>query len=122
MRRTCTVAVALACFALVAASSSGGADDREFNALVKRVSKLEKGSADLKKAVASLEKALSNVGKDATTANKELNAVVARSDARTHLRWAEALLAEWFDEYHRRDGHSRYHRDQVSRHTCGGPK
>ncbi len=110
MRRTCTVVTALACLALVAASSSGGADDREFNALARRVSKLEKRSADLKKAVASLEKALSNVGKDATTANKRLNAVASRSDART------LLLAEWFDEYHRRDGHSRYHRDQVSRH------
>ncbi len=109
MRRTTTVAAICACLILSAGATGGGSGDREFDALAKRVSKIEKETTSQKKTIASLEKTLSELRKDASAADKESQASDNRSDTRT------LLLAEWMDEYHTHKGRGRFHRDEIAR-------
>ena len=109
MGRNCLVIDACGCLVLVAGAAVGGPGNREFSALAKRVSKLEKETAALKKTRASLEKTLSVVRKDAADTGKGLEAVDARSDTRT------LLLGEWLDKHHLREGGGRFHREEIAR-------
>jgi len=87
-------AILLMCFLGVAVAGgavavAGGAGDRGMPSrreLIKRIIVLEKESKALKTA---------------------LDVDKRRSNARN------LLLAEWFDDYHPRNGNSRYHRNQV---------
>lgn len=87
MRTLCCLAVAAALLSIAAvAEPTRFRDDREMQALTRRVVALEKENKALKKA---------------------LDAEKRQSNAR------DLLLAGWFDEYHPRGGNSRYHRNQV---------
>jgi len=86
-----------------------GSGDREFDALAKRVSKLEKESSAQKKTIAGLEKTLFELRKDASEVEKESHASDNRSDTR------ELMLAEWMDEYHTHKGRGRFHREEIAR-------
>lgn len=109
MKRICVVAAIGACLMLSAGAAGGGFNDREFSALAKRVSKLEKETTAQKNTIASIEKTLSELRKDAATANKDLQAASDRSDTRT------LLLAEWLEDYHPHKGRGRFHRDEIAR-------
>lgn len=109
MKWAITITAICACLILSAGATGSGSGDREFDALAKRVSKLEKETTAQKKTIASLEKTVSELRKNAVTTDKESQAANDRSDTRT------LLLAEWMDEHHPRKGRGRYHRDEIAR-------
>ncbi len=109
MRRKYFAVAGLVCLSLVAVGLGSARGDREYQSLAKRVAKLEKENAGLKKTLASLEDSVSSTRKDIAAVRKELSSTGARSDART------LLLAEWFDDYHRRESFARYHREHIRR-------
>jgi len=139
MGRAYIVGGVLVCLVFVAGSSTSVYNDREFKELVKRVSKLEKETADVQKALARLEKSLSGIPKQAAATNRELvkrvadlqktvsalakatsqsgkNAAAISKQVKTVAARSDArtlLLAEWLDDYHPRQSRSQYHRDQI---------
>ena len=104
------VALLLCTLAAAAALAGGGAgESSEIRTLRRKVAKLEKQVVDLDKMAQGLAKLLAETRKDAVAAGKTLKAVDSRIDAKA-LR-----LAEWFDQYHARDGYSLFHRVHIKR-------